>query len=275
MSYSCIPIAIPVSHRGGRVFFKKLSSPCEATDERTRVKIQSRKTLYFAGQFGAAITRTILATCKIREFIEDPTWHPFMGGRGRNFLLSTWHENLLVGAWYCGKFPHFHTLASPSRDGEIITGCASSLGMTVLRGSSNDGGVRALKQIVDESKSKKRFRFGFTPDGPRGPRREIKFGVAYVAAKSGLPVVSMGIACENGWRAPSWDKLQVPLPFTKVQIVVTAPIWSPPNASRDQMEAFSARIADEMNRSHEIADRLLKNPIVGERRRTGEIRRAA
>jgi lysophospholipid acyltransferase (LPLAT)-like uncharacterized protein len=248
-----------------------------ASDNRRadRLKIQSRKTLYFAGKAGAAITRAILATCKIREYIEEPAWHPHMGGRGRNFLLSTWHENLLVGAWYCGRLPYFHTLASPSRDGEIITGCASALGMTVLRGSSNDGGVRALKQIVDESRSKKRFRFGFTPDGPRGPRREIKFGVAYVAAKSGLPVVSMGIACENGWRTPSWDRLQIPKPFSKVQVVVTEPIWSPRNATRDEMEAFSHRIAGEMNRSQELAESLLKNPVVSDRRRVGELRRAA
>jgi lysophospholipid acyltransferase (LPLAT)-like uncharacterized protein len=247
----------------------------EGSPGRNRLKIQSRKTLYFLGKTGAAITRAVLATCRIREYIEEPAWHPHMGGRGRNFLLSTWHENLLVGAWYCGRLPYFHTLASPSRDGEIITGCASALGMTVLRGSSNDGGVRALKQIVDESRSKKRFRFGFTPDGPRGPRREIKFGVAYVAAKSRLPVVSMGIACENGWRAPSWDLLQVPKPFSKVQIVVTEPIWSPPNATREQMEQFSHRIASEMNRSQELAESLLKKPIVSDRHRIGERRNAA
>jgi len=247
----------------------------KGSPERDRLKIQSRKALYIAGKTGAAMTRAVLATCRIREYIEEPAWHPHMGGRGRNFLLSTWHENLLVGAWYCGRLPYFHTLASPSRDGEIITGCASSLGMTVLRGSSNDGGVRALKQIVDESRSKKRFRFGFTPDGPRGPRREIKFGVAYVAAKSALPVVSLGIACENGWRAPSWDQLQIPKPFSKVQVVVTAPIWSPTNASREQMEQFSHKIANEMNRSQDLAESLLKNPIVNERRRVGDLRRAA
>src|SRR4028119_1896855 len=133
------------------------------------LKIQSRKTLAFAGKLGAGLVRAIIATSKVRECVEDPDWHPFMGGAERNFLLAAWHENLLVAAWYCGRMPYFHTLASPSRDGEIITGCAASLGLTVHRGSSKDGGARALRHIVGLAKSRRRFRCIITPDGPRGP----------------------------------------------------------------------------------------------------------
>jgi lysophospholipid acyltransferase (LPLAT)-like uncharacterized protein len=239
------------------------------------MKIQSRKTLFFAGRVAAALVRTVLAAARVREFVEDPDWHPYMGGRSRDFLLATWHENLLVAAWWCGRFPHFHTLASPSRDGEIITGCASSLGMKVLRGSSYDGGARALKQIVDFARSRKRFRLGVTPDGPRGPRRCIQPGVAYVASRTGLPVVSVGIACENGWRAPSWDRLQIPKPFARVHAYLTAPVWAPPNITRGGIDEFSAVIANEMNRAQDQAADLLKSSVSVERRHAAGLRRAA
>jgi len=231
--------------------------------------------LRLVGKVGAAVVRTVLATAKIRDYVEDADWHPLMGGRDRNFLLSTWHENLLVGAWYCGRLPYFHTLASPSRDGEIIAGCASSLGMTVLRGSSYDGGVRALKQLIDVAKVRRRFRCGFTPDGPRGPRRVMQSGVAYVASRSGLPVVALGIACENGWRANSWDRLQIPKPIHRIQTYLTAPIWAPAKLGRNGLDDFAAHIASEMNRAQERAEELLKNPVVGDRRRVSGASQAA
>jgi lysophospholipid acyltransferase (LPLAT)-like uncharacterized protein len=219
-----------------------------------------------AGRLGAGTLRAIMATANVRELIEDPDWHPSMAGQSKSFLLALWHENLLVGGWAIGRFPNLHTLASDSDDGEIAAGCAASFGMEVLRGSSSKGGVRALKQIVDFARNRKSFSLAMTPDGPRGPRREMKAGLSYVASRCGMPIVSLGVACERGWRLRSWDRMQIPRPFCRVQLYYTAPSFPSADLCRKGLDDFSQYIESEVGRAQSQAEHLLDQPCAKQHR---------
>ena len=56
-----------------------------------------------------------------------------------------------------------------------------------------------------------------TPDGPRGPRRKVQPGAVFLAAQTGLPIVPLGVAYANAWRAKSWDQFAVPKPFSQLR----------------------------------------------------------
>ena len=51
-----------------------------------------------------------------------------------------------------------------------------------------------------------------TPDGPRGPRRQVQAGMVYLAARTGVPIVPVGIGYDRPWRTKSWDRFAVPRP---------------------------------------------------------------
>jgi hypothetical protein len=218
------------------------------------MKIRSARLMRLGGKLAARYVRTALATSKVYETAEDVNFHPAAGGADRSYVYVTWHENLLLAAWGCSRFPDFYTLASDSHDGELATGFTDAMGLETVRGSSTRGGARALKQFLDFAKSQQRFRMAIVPDGPQGPRRQMKPGAVYVASRCGLPIMGVGIACERAWRANSWDRMQIPKPFGRVHLYFTAPIWPPTDLGRGGLEQFAALLEAETNRAQTMAE---------------------
>ena len=73
---------------------------------------------------------------------------------------------------------------------------APSLGYRPVRGSSTRGGARALLGAVRELQAG--HSVAFTPDGPRGPRRELKPGVVAAAQRGGAVIVPVHAEAESG-----------------------------------------------------------------------------
>ena len=97
---------------------------------------------------------------------------------------------MLFPAYYW-PWPEMHILISDHRDGELITQVVARLGFSVIRGSTTRGGTRALREMttrVDPG------HLCVTPDGPRGPRRSVHQGIAYLSSRTGFPIVGAGMA---------------------------------------------------------------------------------
>ncbi|MCA9096415.1 MAG: hypothetical protein KDA68_23205, partial [Planctomycetaceae bacterium] len=93
-----------------------------------------------------------------------------------------------------------------------------------------------------------------TPDGPRGPRRQVKQGIVFLAAQTGRPIVPLGVACSRTWNFQgNWTNLVVPRPFTKLIIQAGKPIFIPENADRELLEKFRLQVESEMARVERIA----------------------
>ena len=115
------------------------------------------------------------------------------------------------------------------------------LGFPAVRGSSANkdkvkqakGGTQALR---DGLKQLKVGALALTPDGPRGPARQMAEGLPLMARISGAPVLFIGISCKPAIRLNSWDKAVLPLPFGKGAIVWDK-AWYPEGAEVAEVAA--------------------------------------
>ena len=140
---------------------------------------------------------------------------------GRHFILAFWHRHLLLMPYsYRGR--RISVLVSQSKDGELIARTVARLGIDSTRGSSSRGGAAGLRGLL--RKASAGWDVAFTPDGPRGPAREVQPGVILVAAATGLPIVPVALAASRGKLLRSWDRFVVPLPFSTVHFVYGEPL---------------------------------------------------
>ena len=105
-----------------------------------------------------------------------------------------------------------HGLISNSRDGAWSAAFFRLAGLRAVRGSSKRGGHAAARELVEVLRAG--HDVGITPDGPRGPRYDFKAGPVVVARRSGASVLLVGGSFESAWQLPSWDRLDLPRPFS-------------------------------------------------------------
>ena len=180
----------------------------------------------------------------------DPNQLNFHG----RYLYAFWHENILVPAYHYGR-RDIHVLISEHADGQLIAEACRHLGFRVVRGSATRGGARAVRQMARHSRS---AHLAITPDGPRGPRRQVQMGVVYLAALTGLPIVPFGIAFESAWRMRSWDRFAVPRPWSGAVCVTAEPVSVPQDIRKDQLEAYRRRVQEAMDTVSEAAERIVR-----------------
>ena len=121
-------------------------------------------------------------------------------------------------------------------------------GQEAVRGSSSRGARAALKQMITLGKSP--YDLVFTPDGPRGPRHEVKPGVGQLAKLTGRPVVPMAFACSRGHRFASWDRFLVPFPFARAVYTFGSPLWF---ESGEDVTSFCDRLQQALNDNEQRA----------------------
>ena len=126
-----------------------------------------------------------------------------------------WHEYILLPLYLRGHC-NLAMLLSQHRDADILSHVASHLGFEFVRGSSLRGGAAALRELLRRSQ---KMNLTITPDGPRGPRRQLAQGPVYLASKLGLPIVPMGFGYDRPWRFNSWDRFAIPPPFPRARAV--------------------------------------------------------
>ncbi len=215
------------------------------------MKIQHPLLIATVGRVGSRLVRALGATWDFHLRFADPAVDPEVARRsGQRYIYAFFHEVMLFPAYYW-NWPTMHILISDHRDGEMITQVVKRLGFGVVRGSTTRNGARALREMTTRIQQ---GNLCVTPDGPRGPRRHVHQGLAYLASRTGLPVVGAGMAFKDCWRAKSWDRFCVPKPYSKAAAVAPLPVFIPPDADRDALEAGRAEIERRMNAAMDEAE---------------------
>jgi lysophospholipid acyltransferase (LPLAT)-like uncharacterized protein len=153
---------------------------------------------------------------------------------GRQPVMAFWHGRILMATFYFRR-RGIVVITSENFDGEWIARIIERFGYGTARGSTTRGGLKAMLKLVREMEAGKPA--GFTVDGPRGPARVVQPGAVWLAKETGNPVLPFHLEASACWTANSWDRTQVPKPFSTVALVIDAPLDVPRDLNADQLEA--------------------------------------
>ena len=181
----------------------------------------------------AVLLRLWLATLRFRP---DPVRIEDAGGPR---IIVLWHENLFVTVLVAQRClgRRVTALISASKDGAWLVAFYRMMGVSAVRGSSHRGGVGALVALTRAVRAGSHA--GVTPDGPRGPRRVVKPGVAALARLTGAPFLVLGIRHASAWSLSSWDRFRLPVPFSVVEVDM---VELPGPSADESDEQVSARL---------------------------------
>lgn len=174
------------------------------------------------------------------------------GGR----IFAGWHGRTLLGA-HLFRGHGVWTIISHSRDGEMQARIFERFGFQIIRGSTGRGGVRAAVESIRILR--RGGTMAFTPDGPRGPSGVVQDGIMVMAQKSGAALVPVGVAARPCYRAPTWDRYLVPIPFGRAIMIFGEPMYVGHEDTPDEVEAVRQAFEQEMRRLEDEAERAIGN----------------
>jgi lysophospholipid acyltransferase (LPLAT)-like uncharacterized protein len=161
-------------------------------------------------------------------------------------ILAFWHNRLFLMAPFYAHYCRGRTcvaLISRSRDGQFIADVAAQFGVRAARGSSSKHGTSAALTALHAAKDE-RIDLCVTPDGPRGPRYVVQPGILRLAQTTGRPIVAIDF--KLGWKKElkSWDRFQVPLPFSRCHLTSSRPLVVPPEADEEELAKLTERLRE-------------------------------
>jgi lysophospholipid acyltransferase (LPLAT)-like uncharacterized protein len=176
-----------------------------------------------AGWAIATALRLVYATLRVR--CADPHGVLRAHAAGERVVWATWHDGIVLLPLMVVRVNRRlrpRVVLSWHRDAEIAAQAVRRFGVAVSRGSATRGWTGAVRGLL--AAHARGEDLVVVPDGPRGPRHEAKEGVVQLARATRLSVVAIGIATAPVRRLRTWDRLQIPRPFGRVALVLSAPI---------------------------------------------------
>jgi len=137
-------------------------------------------------------------------------------------IAAFWHGKMVVPWFLMGNLKSA-ALVSLSKDGELLSNLLNYWNYRLIRGSSSIGGKEALELMEEQIRNG--YSIAITPDGPRGPKEEMKAGTVVLAKKTSAPIYLLSVKYSNSKKFNSWDNFELPLPFSKVKVRVSEPIY--------------------------------------------------
>jgi 3-deoxy-D-manno-octulosonic-acid transferase len=197
------------------------------------------------------------------DFDIHPDARPLLTGQDdKPALVAFWHETLALtpALYWWGRRQNpalrLHVLISRNRDGRLVTDIVAPWGVQVITGSTDrrgkdnkskdKGGAAALRRLLDQVRDGSLV--VITPDGPRGPRRQVEQGTVGLARLSGAPIVPVGLWCAH-WRLGTWDRMMIPLPFGRGRVVCGPPVI----VTREPPDREAARVGEAIDRATRAA----------------------
>jgi len=170
---------------------------------------------------------------------------------GKNLIMPFWHGRIFLSTYYF-RGQGFVVMTSLSRDGEYIARVIQRFGYKAARGSSTRNSYAVTAEALRALKNGRDV--GITIDGPRGPRYVAKPGAAYLARKTGNPVVPFNISVDKKWVLHSWDHFHVPKPFSRAVVLIGNPIYVDAEATKKDVEAIEAQIQNSLDELRDRSD---------------------
>ena len=214
------------------------------SEEKSRKKYRRYGTLLYY------VLKIIMLTLKVK-IIKSPNYQENM----ESYVYGFWHNKLVIPTIILQSVEKRAVLASPSKDGELISVPLEKFGFEMIRGSSGANSTASVLSLMRYLK--KGYNIGTPLDGPKGPVHEAKSGMLYLAQKSGKGFIPVGGAYKSKWiLSGTWDKFQIPKPFTTMVCIVGDPIY----ISKDvDIEEYQKKIEEKLNEIDKEGENIFKN----------------
>ncbi len=183
------------------------------------------------------------ATCRI-SLHDDP--RPGLRASGEPYTYSVLHAHQVSAA--IDREKGTAAMVSQSADGALLLFGFWALRIKVIRGSSrgqhqDKGGRSALRQLIAHVQSGNPAYLAV--DGPRGPRNRVRKGIAVLSRQTGAAVLNVVAVPSRRWvLRGTWDHLQIPLPFCRIDGYFAEPLWP---CSSETVEQYRQRIETSLN----------------------------
>jgi len=198
---------------------------------------------YFGLKTSGFLIDVLLFTVKIR--IDNKESIERLIANNQNFVVAFWHGSMAIG-WYLHRNINCSALVSKSKDGDVLAHILKKWNYKIVRGSSHIGGNDALVMLLDLINDK--YSLAITPDGPTGPIHKMKAGAVITAKKGNAPLILAGIGCDRKIVFKSWDKFELPLPFSNVFVKYSDVITIEQNLSYDETSNMILQCEEMLNK---------------------------
>jgi lysophospholipid acyltransferase (LPLAT)-like uncharacterized protein len=219
-----------------------------------RASSRKRAEVAAISTFGYPLLRALGSTWKWKvtgaEHVEA------IKAQGRHPIHSFWHGRILPATLYFQR-RGIVVITSENYDGEWIARIITKFGYGTARGSTSRGGPKALLQLVRDVKSKG---VAFTLDGPRGPAEIAQPGAVWLAKATGNPLLPFHAEAKSSWTLKSWDRTQIPKPFTTVALAIREPIYVPRDADEAALNTARASLEASLGTARLECQKLLSSP---------------
>ena len=194
----------------------------------------------------AKLVNGYLGTCRV-ELAPHPEAKKLIEA-GVPVLYSSWHCHLLCSLYYF-RYINSHLplvlMASPSRDGEIIADVTRRWGYLVFSGSRQKGGVQALQKMAVYLRQG--HCGGLVADGSRGPALVAQKGVVFLAREGRVPILPLAVASRRKITFNTWDRFELPLPLSRLAVLVGEPLYVEPGDRGQLLEARREELGTRLN----------------------------
>lgn len=168
------------------------------------------------------------------------------------FIVVFWHRKIFSVCNATRNINKKASMVSTSKDGDLLTVLLKKEGNELIRGSSNRDNVKSLKETLRYIK--KGYAIGIAIDGPKGPIYEPKPGAIYLSQKTGVEIIPVASYTNKKWILNrTWDKLEIPMPFSKTMHYVGKPLKI--NKDMELDEAIQL-VKIKINEAEKIAEKL-------------------
>jgi lysophospholipid acyltransferase (LPLAT)-like uncharacterized protein len=213
-----------------------------------RFTLRQRIVLRIIIFLGHAIIRLIGPTLRVSVSHEEGSQQTL---DQRPLIASFWHS-CMIPATYIFRDMGIRVMSSDSYDGQYMGRIIHKFGFLAVKGSSSRNAVRALlglRRSLEEG-----WTVAFTLDGPRGPRHKVKPGPVALARSSGVAMTMFHAAVDKAWVLNSWDRLMIPIPFSRVLVRVGKLIHVPSDATDEDIQRYTAELQGALDRVCEFSE---------------------
>ncbi len=182
------------------------------------------------GWLAGHIAKSLRATLRIKR-VRHPDFDP-----KKPCIYAFWHGDLFVPIMAV-RVLFDHKVAgfvSTSKDGDILASLLDGFGYEVVRGSTSHRAIGGMVKLV--RCARQGYSLGISPDGPRGPRHEVREGLMFLAKKTNLPIIPVGVHVDRFWQFhKAWDKFKLPKPFSRAVVYFDKPIYVTDDEAHDAL----------------------------------------